>query len=182
MGRDGNGPEELLNRHDYLNNVFFSGDSAVANIDHHMAVKMTKEKIAGVHLEGIVLAHPYFWGKEPIADETKDPAVRDKIDTLWRLSNPNTSGSDDQCINPIDDPSFGSLGCNRVLVCVAEKDILKHRGMYYCEKLKQSGWGGEVELMEAKGEGHVFHLHNPSCENAAAKLKKVADFINNSKA
>ncbi|KAE8686470.1 putative Carboxyesterase 13 [Hibiscus syriacus] len=92
------------------------------------------------------------------------------------------TGSDDQCINPIDDPSFGSLGCNRVLVCVAEKDILKHRGVYYCEKLKQSGWGGEVELMEAKGEGHVFHLHNPSCENAAAKLKKVADLINNSKA
>ncbi|KAE8721817.1 putative carboxylesterase 13 [Hibiscus syriacus] len=180
--RDGNGPQEWLNRHADLNNIYFSGDSAGANIAHHMAVKMTKEKIDGVHLDGIVLAHPYFWGKEPVGDETKDPAIRDKIDVLWRLSCPNTSGTDDQWINPIDDPSFGNLGCNRVLVCVAEKDILKQRGLYYCEKLKQSGWGGEVELMEAKGEDHVFHLHNPNCENAAAKLKKVADFINQGKA
>ncbi|KAK8607175.1 hypothetical protein V6N13_052919 [Hibiscus sabdariffa] len=64
--------------------------------------------------------------------------------------------------NPIDDPSFGSLGCSRVHVCVAENDILKQRGLYYCKKLKQSGWGGEVELMESPGEEHVFHLHKPN--------------------
>ncbi|KAK8518822.1 hypothetical protein V6N13_017910 [Hibiscus sabdariffa] len=179
---DGNGPEELLNRHADFNNVCFSGDSAGANLAHHMAVKMTKEKLDGFNLAGIVLTHPYFWGKAPLGNEIKDPAVREKIDVLWRLAYPTTCGSDDQWINPMDDPSFGSLGCSRVLVCVAENDILKPRGLYYCEKLKQSGWGGEVELMESPGEEHVFHLHKPGCENAAAKLKKVADFINQGKA
>ncbi|GMI74548.1 hypothetical protein like AT2G03550 [Hibiscus trionum] len=179
---DGNGPQEWLNRHADFNNVYIAGDSAGANIAHHMAVKMTKAKIDGFNFVGIVLAHPYFWGKEPVGDEIKDPAIRAKVETLWRLAYPTTSGSDDQWINPIDDPSFGSLGCNRLLVCVAGNDILKQRGLFYCEKLKQSGWGGEVELMEAPAEEHCFHLRNPSCENAAAKLKKVADFINQGKA
>ncbi|KAK8518823.1 hypothetical protein V6N13_017909 [Hibiscus sabdariffa] len=178
----GNGPEEWLNRHADFNNVCFSGDSAGGNLAHHMAVKMTKEKIDGFNLAGIVLTHPYFKGKEPIGDEIKFPAEREKIDMLWQIIYPTTtSGSDDKWSNPIDDPSFGSLGCSRVLVCVAENDIFKPRGLYYCEKLKQSGWGGEVELMESPGEEHVFHLHKPSCENAAAKLKKVADFINQGK-
>ncbi|XP_017970068.1 PREDICTED: probable carboxylesterase 12 [Theobroma cacao] len=178
----GNGPEEWLNCHADFDKVYLSGDSAGANIAHHIAIKIGKEKLDGVNLAGIVLAHPYFWGKEPVGDEIQDPAVRAKLEQIWRLASPTTSGSDDPWINPVDDQSLESLGCTRVLVCVAEKDLLRHRGWYYYEKLKKSGWGGEAEIMEAQGEEHVFHLAKPTCENAVAKLNKVAAFMNQDKA
>ncbi|XP_021286480.1 probable carboxylesterase 12 [Herrania umbratica] len=178
----GNGPEEWLNCYADFDKVYLSGDSAGANIAHHIAIKIGKEKLDGVNLVGIVLAHPYFWGKEPVGDEIKDPAVRAKTEEIWRLASPTTSGSDDPWINPVDDQSLASLGCTRVLVCVAEKDLLKHRGWYYYEKLKKSGWGGEAEIMEAQGEEHVFFLAKPTCENAVAMLSRVAAFMNQDKA
>ncbi|OMO63194.1 Alpha/beta hydrolase-3 [Corchorus olitorius] len=176
----GNGPEEWLNHYADFDKVYFSGDSAGANIAHHMAVKTSKEKPDGINLAGIMLVHPYFWGEERVGDEGKNPAICAMIEGLWRMAAPTTSGVDDPWINPIDDQSqsLASLGCKRVLVCVADGDVLKDRGRYYVEKLKQSGWEGEAELMETQGEEHVFHLQKLTCENALAKLRKVVAFIN----
>lgn len=179
-GNNGGRPEPWLNSYVDFGSVFLSGDSAGANIAHHIAIKTSKENLGGFNLVGIVLVDPYFWGKEPVGDEIKNPDVRAKMERIWRLAYPTTTGSDDPWINPMIDNlnQMASLGCGKVLVCVAEKDLLKHRGLYYYEKLKQSGWGGEVELMEAPGEDHVFHLMKPGCENAVIMLKKVADFMN----
>ncbi|OMO63193.1 Alpha/beta hydrolase-3 [Corchorus olitorius] len=176
----GNGPEEWLNRYADFDKVYFSGDSAGANIAHHIAVKTSKENPDGVNLAGIVLVHPYFWGEERIGDESKNPATCAMIEGSWCLASPTTSGLDDPWFNPMDDQSqsLASLGCKRVLVCVADGDLLKDRGRYYVEKLKQSGWEGEAELMETQGEEHVFHLRKLTCENALAKLRKVVAFIN----
>nr|KJB79292.1 hypothetical protein B456_013G042500 [Gossypium raimondii] len=174
----GNGHEKWLNRHVDFNKVYLSGDSAGANIAHHMAIRIGKEKLDGINLAGIMLIHPYFGGKEPVGDETKDPDKRAKIERFWRLVSPTTSGTDDPWINPFKDQSLASLVCSRVLVCVAEKDVLRHRGWSYCERLKKTGWKGEVEMMESKGEDHVFHLFEPTCDSAMAKLKKVAAFMN----
>ena len=44
-----------------------------------------------------------------------------------------------------------------MLACVAEKDSLRGRGVWYYESLKGSGYRGEVELHKSVGEGHVFH-------------------------
>ncbi|MFQ6659780.1 hypothetical protein Gotur_028539, partial [Gossypium turneri] len=71
---DGNGPEQWLNRYADFENVYLSGDSAGANIAHHIAIKTSKEKLDGMNLVGIILTHPYFWGKEPVGDEVKNPA------------------------------------------------------------------------------------------------------------
>ncbi|PRQ23159.1 putative carboxylesterase [Rosa chinensis] len=175
----GNGPEEWLNRHANLNRVFFSGDSAGANIAHHMGLRVGTEKLVGFKLNGIVLVHPYFWGEEPIGGELALAEDHTKmLAALWRFCYPLTSGSDDPVLNPGKDPKLGELGCEKVLVCVAEKDSLKDRGWYYSEVLKKSGWNGVVEVMEAKEEQHVFHLVNPSCDNAVTMLKKLVSFIN----
>ncbi|GLT37009.1 hypothetical protein SLA2020_113530 [Shorea laevis] len=178
----GNGPANWLNSHADFGKVFFAGDSAGANIAHHMAMRIGKEKLEGFAVTGINLTHPYFWGTEPVGDEIKDLAANEKIEGLWRFASPGTSGCDDPWMNPLKGPDLAGLGCSRVLVCVAEKDILKHRGCYYYAKLKESGWGGEIEIMESEGENHVFHLFNPTCENAVAMLKKVASFLNQDKA
>ncbi|KAM5549222.1 hypothetical protein ABKV19_000585 [Rosa sericea] len=175
----GNGPEEWLNRHADLNRVFFSGDSAGANIAHHMGLRVGSEKLVGFKLNGIALVHPYFWGEEPIGRELAlAERHRKMLAALWRFSYPLTSGSDDPFFNPGKDPNLGELGCEKVLVCVAEKDSLKDRGWYYSEVLKKSGWKGVVEVLEAKEEQHVFHLFYPTCDNAVAMLKKIVSFMN----
>ncbi|KAM5549224.1 hypothetical protein ABKV19_000586 [Rosa sericea] len=173
----GNGPEDWLNRHADLNRVFFSGDSAGANIAHHMGLRVGSEKLVGFKLNGIVLVHPYFWGEEPIGGEVA-LGHREHLDALWRFAYPLTSGSDDPLFNPGKDPKLGELSCEKVLVCVAEKDALKDRGWYYSEVLKKSGWNGVVEVLETKEEQHVFHLINPSCDNAVTMLKKIVSFMN----
>ncbi|WCJ31408.1 alpha/beta-Hydrolases superfamily protein [Euphorbia peplus] len=88
------------------------------------------------------------------------------------------SGLDDPVINPAFDSNLSKLGCRKVLVIVAERDMLKSRGWDYYEKLKNSGWEGCVEIMEAKEEEHVFHLMKPSCDNALEMMKKMVHFLN----
>ncbi|PQQ04379.1 putative carboxylesterase 12 [Prunus yedoensis var. nudiflora] len=176
---DGNGSEDWLNRFADLQRVFFAGDSSGANISHNMTVKLGCERLVGVKLVGIVLVHPFFWGTEPVGGELTTPAAtKEYMAGVWRFACPSTSGSDDPLINPAKDPKLGKLGCEKVLVCVAEKDGLKDRGRHYSEILKKSGWNGAVEVIEAKGEGHVFHLYNPICDNAVALQKKIVSFLN----
>jgi acetyl esterase/lipase len=170
--------DEWLKSHVDFERVFFAGDSAGANIAHHMALRVGAEGLAGVKLQGIALVHPYFWGKEPIGGEPAEAERRAMIENLWRFTCPATSGTDDPYINPASDPKLGSLGCGSVLVCVAEKDLLKARGFYYRELLEKSGWGGAVEVVESPGEDHVFHLNKPVCENSLALLNRIASFFN----
>ncbi|CAK7329852.1 unnamed protein product [Dovyalis caffra] len=175
---NGDGPEEWLNSHADFNRVFFAGDSAGANIAHHMAMRYSEEKLFGVNLVGNILMNPFFWGEESIGNEVNEQVMtREQIKKIWHLASPTTSGCDDPLINPIMDPKLLNLGGTKVLVIVAEKDFLRDRGWLYYEALKNNGWGGRVEIMEVKEEGHVFHLSNPACENAVAMLRKIVSFI-----
>ncbi|KAL5788389.1 hypothetical protein ACOSP7_005338 [Xanthoceras sorbifolium] len=174
---DGKGPDDWLNRHADFQRVFFSGDSAGGNIAHHMGLRHGLDKLEGVNVRGIILVHPYFWGEKPVADGTDDVNLREKLEGMRRFTCPTTSGFDDPLINPAFDPNLASLGTNRLLVFVAENDFLRARGWYYTEILKKSGWGGEVEVMESKGEDHCFHLAYPTSDNAVALLKIFVSFI-----
>ncbi|KAE9600047.1 putative carboxylesterase [Lupinus albus] len=51
--------------------------------------------------------------------------------------------NDDPRVNPVAEgaPSLAWLGCRRVLVCVAEKDVLRDRGWLYYNALGRSGCG-----------------------------------------
>lgn len=194
---NGNGPEEWLNRNVDFGKVFFGGDSAGANIAHYMAIRvgshglpgadpiqgsefLLERPCAGVNFKGMVLVHPYFWGVERVGSEARKPEHVALVENLWRFTCPTTVGSDDPLMNPEKDPNLGKLACERVMVFVAENDLLKDRGWYYKELLEKCGWNGVVEVIEAKGEGHVFHLLNPDCDNAVSLLDRVASFINHS--
>ncbi|KAJ4716341.1 Alpha/beta hydrolase-3 [Melia azedarach] len=179
---NGEGPEDWLKFHADFQRVFFAGDSAGANLAHHMAIRHGREILNGVKVVGIILAHPYFWGKEPVGTEVTDVLKRGYIEELWRFTCPSTTGCDDPLINPAVGSNLESLGCSRVMVFVAEQDLLRARGWFYYEKLKESGWKGDVEIIETEGEQHVFHLFNPNCENAVAMLKRFASFFNQDKA
>ncbi|GJZ06477.1 probable carboxylesterase 12 [Tanacetum coccineum] len=120
---NGNGPDYVAaNDIPDFSHVFFAGDSAGGNITHHMAIRVGSENQGRVSGESLNLeAHP------------------------------GTSGSDDPLINPDKDPKVSDLGCSRVLVCVAGKDILKDRGIYYKFVLGKNGWKGDIENMVGGG-------------------------------
>ncbi|XP_073125202.1 2-hydroxyisoflavanone dehydratase-like [Henckelia pumila] len=160
------GPDPWLNEHADFRRVFLGGDSAGGNIANDVAVRAGDSKLpAGVGVEGIFLMHPWFGGKE--------------VDKLYKMLCPTSSGRDDDPrVNPAVDPRIGTMAGRRVLFCLAEKDWLRNRGMGYCEELKKSSWGGEVEVMESQGEGHCFHLFHPNTHNAVALMDRLVAFFN----
>ncbi|KAF9608404.1 hypothetical protein IFM89_009770 [Coptis chinensis] len=168
-----NPKEEWLNNYADFNRVFMGGDSAGATITHNVAVQAAHSELNG-KFNGILVVHPYFLGVKPLDSE----GDMDLLGKLWTAVYPTTSGLDDPLINPVKDPNFKKLACKKVLVCVAEKDLLVYRGKFYYEQLGKCGWNGVVELAEAKGENHVFFLSNPTCENAVEFFKLVVAFIN----
>ncbi|KAG0482446.1 hypothetical protein HPP92_010530 [Vanilla planifolia] len=163
-------------RHGDLRQVFLAGDSAGANIAHQVAMRAAGK---GLRLKGLALVHPFFWGSEPVGFEPADPVFRARMNQRWWFTCPGAVGPDDPRWNPTGEaaPSLAGLGCERVLVTVAEMDYLKHRGRLYYEKLKASGWKGEAELVETAEEGHVFHLREPESAKALAQLRLLAAFL-----
>lgn len=159
VNRDG--PEPWLNKHADLDRICLAGDSAGANICHHLAARAgsSAEQLGGVKVVGMALIHPFFgdggddrlW-KFLCSDQTRP--VRPSIEELAKLP------------------------CRRVKVFLAEEDFLKFGGRNYDEDLKRSGWNGAVETVEHDGEGHVFHLKKPQCEKALDLLEQLSTFIN----
>jgi len=91
---------------------------------------------------------------------------------------PTTVGFKDPILYPEADPNLSKMAGKKVLVCVAEKDRLKDRGLGYCETLRKSGWNGSVGYFESEGEGQGFFLLNPSSDKVGPLIKAMADFIN----
>uniref|UniRef100_A0A8I6X859 Alpha/beta hydrolase fold-3 domain-containing protein n=1 Tax=Hordeum vulgare subsp. vulgare TaxID=112509 RepID=A0A8I6X859_HORVV len=159
--------------------VVLAGDSAGANMAHRTAVRLRKERIEGYgdKVSGIALLHTYFWGKEPVGGEPTDAALRGGIDQVWHVACGGKLGLDHPYINPAASPEdLSQLGCVRVLVATAEYCWFVERSCAYAAGVK-SGWGGELEFYETKGDGHVYFLRKPDCETAAKELAVVADFV-----
>ncbi|CAI0558210.1 unnamed protein product [Linum tenue] len=187
--RAGNGPEPWLNDHVDFDRVLLSGESAGGNIVHNLAMAVGDPEFGcrsslAVKIHGLVMIHPYFWGKDPIGLEKADGARKAMVDNWWTFVCPSNEGCDDPYINPFvggAPPSAEELGCQRVAIFVAERDILCDRGKAYYRSLARSeGQNGKVrvELVETKGEDHIFHLFNPDCEAAAGLFDSWASFIN----
>ncbi|KAK2665117.1 hypothetical protein Ddye_003691 [Dipteronia dyeriana] len=167
----GVGTDPWLNNYADFDRVFLAGDSAGANIVHNMSVQADTdhEDLNGVKLSGICLIHPYFGRKNG------------GVDKCWIFVCPDTRGFDDPRINPAVGTRLSRLGCTRVLVFLAEKDNLRERGMFYCESLRESGWVGDLEIVETQSEDHVFHLFKPDSDKALALMDQLVSFINQDK-
>ncbi|KAL6606880.1 hypothetical protein ACP70R_042533 [Stipagrostis hirtigluma subsp. patula] len=170
--------EPWLADHADLWRVFLAGVSAGGNIAHNMAVRAGGAHGLGVPVRGLLVVHPYFNGEAGIgAAASADRARKAKSEAFWRFLCPGTPGLDDPLCNPLSDGSAARVAAERVLVCVAEKDVLRDRGIWYYEGLRASGYGGEVELLESAGEGHVFHYANPGCEQARVLHARTLGFL-----
>ncbi|XP_064971468.1 tuliposide A-converting enzyme 1, chloroplastic-like [Musa acuminata AAA Group] len=161
--------------------VFLAGESAGANIAHHMAMRAGIGGLpCGVRIRGVALIHPYFLGSDRVESAEIYPAATENLETLWRTMCPSSSGLDDPMINPVAEaaPSLAGLGCDRALVCVGGADALRDRGRAYYRRLRESGWEGEATLFEAEGKAHTFHLFETYCEEAIAQHRAVCSFLN----
>nr|ABW74473.1 CXE carboxylesterase [Paeonia suffruticosa] len=159
---NGNGPEPWLNDHADFRRVFMTGDSAGANITHTLAARIGSTELPGVKVIGIALVHPYFGGTDD--------------DKMWLFLCPTNGGLEDPRLKPATE-DLAKLGCEKMLIFVADEDHLKERGISYYDELKKSGWKGTVEIEENKGQHHVFHLMNPTCDDAKAMKKRLVSFI-----
>ncbi|XP_071733107.1 probable carboxylesterase 2 [Rutidosis leptorrhynchoides] len=175
---NGNGPESWLNDYADLQNVFFGGDSAGANISHNMAIRVALNPIDDINLKGVIMLHPMFGGNDPVLDEKKDPEYKAFADQVWKMANRSWVGLDDPLHNPDMDPRISRFGCSKILLCVAEKDFFRSRGLYYEKVMAKSGWKGKIQVIESKGEGHAFFLLNASNENSRVLRNKICLFIN----
>ncbi|KAL9663890.1 hypothetical protein QQ045_019284 [Rhodiola kirilowii] len=178
----GSGDEAWLNEHVDFTRVYLAGDSAGANIAHHVSFRVGSDPEL-VKPAGIVMIHPYFWSTDPTEYELTDPVRKAMVDNWWNFVSPSDKGCDDPLINPYADgsPDLTGLGCDTLMVCVAEKDILCDRGKIYYESVLRSGWSGRAELFVTKGEDHVFHIFDPKNEKAGELMKSVAEFVNRSR-
>ncbi|MBA0745835.1 hypothetical protein Gogos_008394 [Gossypium gossypioides] len=163
-----------------LDKVFLTGDSSGANIAHHLALRIKESNLSyKLKIAGIGMIHPYFWGTNPIGSEVTDQFRKELVDKWWLYVCPSDKGCDDPLINPFVDGSsdLENLACDRILVIVAEKDILRDRGKLYYDKLVKSGWKGKAEFMETEGEDHVFHIFHPDCAKAKSLIQRLASFF-----
>lgn len=181
----GGGEEPWLLDHADLSRVFLVGCSAGANIAHNTAVRASAPGALpdGVALRGLALVHPYFTGREAVGGEVAfGPEIRGYMDRTWRFVVSETVGLDDPRVCPfVDDAArraSAGIPCERVLVCVAEKDfLLRERGLWYHRELKASGYAGELEIFESKGVGHAFHFDLLGSEQGVELQERTVAFI-----
>ncbi|KAK7283915.1 hypothetical protein RIF29_13664 [Crotalaria pallida] len=170
----------LINHGDF-NRVFIGGDSAGGNIVHHIAMRAGAEALPGdVKVFGAILSHPFFLSSKPIGSEPVEGYEHTMPFATWDLVCPSAPGGyDNPMINPLANGVSGlaTLGCSKILVCVAQKDSLRDRGVWYYDAVKKSGWQGELQLFEVEDEDHVFYAVNPESENAMKMHQRFADFL-----
>ncbi|CAJ1977244.1 unnamed protein product [Sphenostylis stenocarpa] len=174
-----------LIHHADFNRLFIGGDSAGANIVHNILV--FRQPLPGdVKILGAIMAHPYFYGSQPVGSEPVTGLDQNFYNLVWKLVYPSAPGGiDNPFINPLaaGAPSLAQLACSRILVCVAEKDGLRDRGVWYYEAVKKSGWQGQIQLFEEKDEDHDYHLLKPSLNqdtrNAHKLINLMASFLVN---
>ncbi|KAK1406847.1 hypothetical protein QVD17_38455 [Tagetes erecta] len=175
------GPEPWLVQHGDFNRLYIGGDSAGANVSHHMAMRAGKEELhGGVKIHGMFLSHPHFWGSKPLGSEAVSDRETSLLYRTWMLVYPNAPGGiDNPSINPFvkNAPCLAGLACKRLLVCVASVDELRDRGVRYYDVVKESEWKGELIMFEVEGEGHGFHICNPKTENAKEMFERLARFL-----
>ncbi|CAN6217952.1 unnamed protein product [Urochloa humidicola] len=175
------GADPWLSDHGDTRRVFLAGDSGGANIVHNIAIMAGARRglPSGAFLEGAILLHPMFGGKEPVDGELRE--TREIMEKLWPLICPqSTEGLDDPRLNPMAGgaPSLRSLACRKILVCSAERDhYARARATAYYQAVKESGWHGSVEWLESVGEEHVFFLHKPECDESLALMDRLIAFL-----
>ncbi|PHU21900.1 2-hydroxyisoflavanone dehydratase [Capsicum chinense] len=135
----------LVNHGDFAK-VFIGGDSAGGNIVYNISLRAGTENLnGGIKILGCLLCFPYFLTSKDFEEDS----IPSK---LWMFVNPSAeNGIDDPRINPfVEKDRLSLLSCSKILVCVAENDVLRNLGIQYVEAVKEGGWDGVIELIDVE--------------------------------
>uniref|UniRef100_A0A0D9WZP0 Alpha/beta hydrolase fold-3 domain-containing protein n=1 Tax=Leersia perrieri TaxID=77586 RepID=A0A0D9WZP0_9ORYZ len=166
-----------LTEHADLTRLFVAGDSAGGHIAYRTAVRASHD---GIHIEGLIVVQPFFWGAEMlpsevawVGDSVIDPH---RVGDLWPFVTAGQAGNDDPWLEPSVEEIAG-LTFRRALVAVAEKDFLRHRGLHLAARMRWAG-GREVTVVDSEGEDHGFHLYSPLRATSRRLMESIVQFIN----
>ncbi|KAJ6817345.1 gibberellin receptor GID1L2 [Iris pallida] len=184
IGSSASAVEPWLERAD-LSRVFLSGESAGANIVHHVALRLARDRmLPGVRIKGLVMAHPFFGGEERTESELAETARGWMVlsDATWRVCLPEGADRDHWACNF--DKGDGIVAAGdwpAAIVFVAGKDVLMERGLMYAEFLKKRKLLvglDEVEVVVAQEQDHGFHCLDPHSQDSHLLTTQMAYFIN----
>lgn len=160
---------------------FMAGESAGGNIVHAIGLRTVGRDLGPLDIRGLVVIHPFFSSEERIEYEKAasevDATAMELNDLCWRMVLPPGSNRDHPASNPGGprSPDLRNVPLPPVLVTLAGLDRLKARGLLYYEQLQSCG--KEVELMEAEGQIHAYHIFHPRSEAARLLQDHISQFI-----
>ncbi|XP_015879632.3 probable carboxylesterase 18 [Ziziphus jujuba] len=166
-----------------LSKCFLAGDSAGANLAHHVAVRAAAEQLMkSLKVVGLVSIQPFFGGEERTESEirlAKAPLVSlARTDWLWKVFLPEGSNRDHPASN-VSGPNAvdisGSGGYPDTLVFVGGLDPLQDWQRRYWEWLTRSGV--KAELVEYPNMIHAFYVF-PELPQAHQLITQVKHFVN----
>ncbi|KAK9114843.1 hypothetical protein Syun_021640 [Stephania yunnanensis] len=186
--------------HCNLSQMFLGGDSAGANIAHHVTTRVGQLAASSssssdddpnilkpMTLKGTILIQPFFGGEARTYSEKymvqppKSALTVAASDVYWRLSLPLGANRDHQWCNPFAKGAMDleDLRVPPIMVCISELDILKDRNLEFCNGMSRAG--KRVEHVMYMGVGHAFQvLHHSQLSQARAHemMSHIKAFIN----
>ncbi|GMH18425.1 hypothetical protein Nepgr_020266 [Nepenthes gracilis] len=169
--------------------VILMGDSSGGNLVHEVAARVGRSDLGPLKLSGAIQIHPGFVRAERSRSELEQPEspflTLDMVDKLLSLALPVGSTKDHPITWPVGPaaPPLRELNLPPMLLCVAEKDLMRDTQMEYYEAMKVAG--KDVELFVNGGMTHGFYLNKIDVEvdhrtklEAERLFQEIVDFIN----
>ncbi|KAJ6364625.1 hypothetical protein OIU76_029563 [Salix suchowensis] len=163
-----------------LSKCFLAGDSAGANLAHHVAVRVCRAGFQNVKVIGLVSIQPYFGGQERTRSELQlvgYPLVSvERTDWCWKVFLPDGSDRDHPAVN-VSGPNaedISGLDFPDTIVFVCGLDPLQDWQRRYYEWLKRSG--KKATLIEYSNMFHAFYIF-PEVPESRKLFSEVKEFV-----
>lgn len=186
LKQEANSPSsEWWTRHCNFSSTFLAGDSAGANLAYNVALNLGTHQIGlltPLIIKGIILIQPFMGGEERTnSEKTMAQSRRSTLrlaasDTYWWLALPLGANRDHPWCNPLGGDSRKLLRDLRLMVCIAEEDILRDRNLELCSIL--TSVGNKVEYLISQGMGHAFQVLDKSQISQTRRQEMISHIMN----
>ncbi|CAM0874932.1 unnamed protein product [Alopecurus aequalis] len=170
-----------------VSRCFLVGDSAGANIAHHVARRyaLSSASFTNVRVSGLIAIQPFFGGEERTPSELQldgAPIVSiSRCDWMWRAFLPHGADRTHEAAHAaspaaaagIDSPAFPP-----VVLVIGGYDPLQDWQRRYCETLRSKG--KEVRLLEYPDAIHAFYVF-PEFAESKDLMMRIKEFVVGSK-
>lgn len=163
-----------------LSKCFLAGDSAGANLAHHVAVRACRTQFQVLKVVGLISIQPFFGGEERTQSEIRFsgyPLVSlARTDWLWKVFLPEGSDRDHYAVNVSGRNAEDILGLDypNTVVFIGGFDPLQDWQRRYYQWLKKSG--KEATLIEYPNMIHAFYVF-PELPESSQLFSQVKDFV-----